>query len=411
MKGKTVIASLLGTTLAAPVVPATNNLVKAVNTRNNVPDNSGFLNPNIISSYGGNAVCVQGIVPIETSAMTLKLNVSADMNELELTQLVLSESYANTTTFEQIVGSMPRYQNVSGTFNISAQICFPAQGQQTDNNTIQILTHGFGFGGSYWDFGVNTSYIDNAAQSGQITFSYDRLGIGNSSHPDPINTLQDSLHIAILHKLIVMLRSSDFSKHSFSKVIGVGHSFGSAVTYSVARQYPADLDAVVLTGYSTNMTNSNQFTSAVNILSAAKSFPDRFGHLQPGYLVPTSKYGMQYAFLHYPNFAEDVYEKSFATVETQSLGEQFSGAFFGGVAANYTGPAYIVNGEHDISFCDGNCYYPVNILDESLKQALPNAAKGSGSFILPDAGHGINLHRNANEAFNAIQAWIKSVGF
>lgn len=405
------LTSFIGVSLAVPFAPAAGKVARSTDGSTKQPDTTGFLNPRIVNSQGGHAVCVEGIVPIEASATTLKLNITANMSDMELTQLVLSESYSNTTAFAQVLGSTAQYQNVSGTFNLSTQLCFPAKQQVKDASTIQILTHGFGFAGSYWDFGVNTSYIDNAAQAGQITLSYDRLGIGNSSHPDPVNVLQDSLHISVLHKFNMMLRAGKLSNQKFSKLIGVGHSFGSAVTYSVAREFPSDFDALVLTGYSTNMTNDDQFTSSNAILSAPRSFPDRFGHLPAGYLVPTSKYGVQYAFFYYPNFAPDVFERAYATVETQSLGEQFSGQFFGGVATNYTGPVYIVDGEHDISFCDGDCNYPFNIPDASLKQAFPNAGNGSGSFILPNSGHGINLHLNANDAFDAIQKWIASVGF
>lgn len=370
------------------------------------PNTSGFLDPVIVPSQEGQAVCVEGIVPIAASAKNLKLNLDASITRQDLAtvQLILEQTYANTTIFGQVIGSKPSFQNISGTYNISARLCLPSK-PNSSITTLQVLTHGYGFGKSYWDFGVNTSYVDYAASQGMATLAYDRLGIGNSSHPDAVNVVQSFLEISILHSLNKKLRAGALSNTKYTNIIGVGHSFGSLIMSAVAKSFPADFNAVVLTGYSINTTNSDQFTSSLNYLRA--NVLPRFADLPDGYVTPRSLYGMQYSFFAYPNFNPLVLAKAFLTAQTQTLGEQFTPSAFAGVATNFTGPVFIANGQKDIVFCDGNCEYPRNIPAESLQHVFPNAANTSSVFILPNAGHGLNLHLNANLAFAAIQNWIK----
>ena len=111
--------------------------------------------------------------------------------------------------------------------------------------TVQVLTHGIGFDKTleavcfplqkvylclirYWDISYNNfdySYIDVATDTYQYyTLSYDRLGIGNSSHGDPLNEIQASLEVAALAELKIMLRNGTFPgiNQTFSKVTHVG---------------------------------------------------------------------------------------------------------------------------------------------------------------------------------------------
>ena len=57
----------------------------------------------------------------------------------------------------------------------------------------------------YWDIPFNNyqySYIDNALLHGYHTLSYDRLGIGNSSHGEPKNEIQAFLEVASLAQIV-----------------------------------------------------------------------------------------------------------------------------------------------------------------------------------------------------------------
>lgn len=83
----------------------------------------------------------------------------------------------------------------------------------------------------YWDLSYNNfnySYVDVATDVYKYsTLAYDRLGIGNSSHGEPLDEIQSFLEIAALAELTMMLRNGTFPgvKQAFSKVTHVGSAF------------------------------------------------------------------------------------------------------------------------------------------------------------------------------------------
>jgi len=113
------------------------------------------------------------------------------------------------------------------------------------------------------------------------TLSFDRLGIGNSSHGEPLNEIQIFLEIAATAQLTQMLRNGTFPgvNHTFSKVVHVGHSFGSAQTYALASMYPNITDGIVLTGFSMNESFVNPFIDGGNFQQANRNQPLRFGNI------------------------------------------------------------------------------------------------------------------------------------
>lgn len=80
----------------------------------------------------------------------------------------------------------------------------------------------------YWDSSYNNfnySYVNYATDCAKYcTLNYDRLGIGNSSHGEPLNEIQSFLEIAALAELTTMLRTGTFPgvSQSFGKVVHVG---------------------------------------------------------------------------------------------------------------------------------------------------------------------------------------------
>ena len=80
----------------------------------------------------------------------------------------------------------------------------------------------------YWDTSYNNfnySYVNVATDKyGYYTFAYDRLGIGNSSHGEPLNEIQATLEVAALAELTMKLRNGGIPEiqQTFSKVTHVG---------------------------------------------------------------------------------------------------------------------------------------------------------------------------------------------
>jgi hypothetical protein len=145
----------------------------------------GFRNLRIVTSVGGHATCITGILDVNVSATNQRLNVEMPVNSSVVTELIV-EIFQSNSTFAENYGGPPT--EVSGTYGIYTQLCFP--NGKIDTTTIQLLIHGIGCDRSYWILALDYSYVDYVAEQGYTTFFFDRLGTGLSDHPDPIQVVQ-----------------------------------------------------------------------------------------------------------------------------------------------------------------------------------------------------------------------------
>lgn len=285
---------------------------------------------------------------------------------------------------------------------------------------VQVLTHGIGFDKTYWDFNYddfNYSYVNVATDDyGYYTLSYDRLGIGNSSHGEPRDEIQSFIEEAALHELVTMLRAGTFpsSKTAFSKVVGVGHSFGSAQTFAVSNLYPTDFNAIVLTGFTMNASFVGYFVAGANFIQANQNADGENLSAYPnGYLVSSDIEANEYLFFFPGNFDVSVLEAAEATKKPVTVGEALSLGSL--VMSNaFAGPVFVIDGEHDLPYCGGDCVNTGNPalpnIGAAVKMNFPNASSFE-SYIQPKTGHGLNLHYNATAGYDVIQNWLASVGY
>ncbi|KAF2440402.1 alpha/beta-hydrolase [Karstenula rhodostoma CBS 690.94] len=228
---------------------------------------AGFVAANTCSNFS---------IPVEISSRQgVFPNIPAEAN-LEVTSFAQQFSQQGRNYSAKILQG---YATVQGKYEISAKYCQPDNGKAS---TIQILSHGIGFDKTYWDLSYNNynySYVKVANAAGYSTLAIDRLGIGNSSHGDPINEIQAQLEVEALNAVTTLLRARKIPqvKNHYSKVIHVGHSFGSIQSYWLSALYPNNTDGLVLTGYSGNGTFlPSQTVPAWNLHSARLNQPLRF---------------------------------------------------------------------------------------------------------------------------------------
>lgn len=80
----------------------------------------------------------------------------------------------------------------------------------------------------------------------------------------------------------------------------------------------------------------------------------------------------------------------------------------------FTGPVFVITGQHDVPFCGGNCYgmaqniTAVNI-PAGVKTAYP-AASAFEAYIQPNTGHGLNFQYNATAGYQVILDFLASNG-
>ncbi|KAJ9602696.1 hypothetical protein H2200_012890 [Cladophialophora chaetospira] len=400
-------AALLATcTSAAPVVERT------ADAQANFPGilasySAGFKNPTIQSSAGGQAICISGFVDITASANNFLLNTEIPANQSAVTQLVTELMQVNSTKSKSLNGGP---NHVSGTYSIYSQLCFPQAAGTIDATTLQFLIHGSGLDRSYWNAAPGYSYVDYAAEQGYTTFLYDRLGTGLSDHPDPVQVVQLNLQVVIAHELIQLLRTGGFANQTFKRVVGVGHSYGSAQTASITAQYPKDFDAIVLTGWSADNSGMPVAFAGLDLAIANQVAPRRLAALNNGYLTSAGIEGTQFFFFREPQFDPLLLDLAEATKQTLSLGELLTN-IPPKVSTNFTGPIIVVNGENDLPNCAGNCLVPYN-KPAAVKAAFyPNASNGSSWYLAPSTGHGLTFHYTADAAYAHIHDFLKKNGF
>jgi pimeloyl-ACP methyl ester carboxylesterase len=322
--------------------------------------------------------------------------------------------------------------------NIVGQICSPT-GQNAIPGAIQVLVSGATYGSSYWDLPYEPdkySYVQAANQAGFATLDFDRVGIGQSSHP-----LSTSLTISsdayTIHELIQDLRAGTIDGKKYTKVVIVGHSLGSLMAWTEAGTYH-DVDAVVVSGilHSFNLTGMVHFLTT---LYPAALDPQFIGKIvDPGYL--TTVPGTRESDFYYPQDTDPaVVQLDEQTKQTATLTEAVEafvdevpgelrpvtslvctitpGVCDGpaswaayGITSQINVPVLDVVGQYDSLFCGGptgtNPCLNVSQLQKTESAFYTGTAQRCLKVAtLPTAGHDLNLELNAEDWFSMANTW------
>lgn len=297
-----------------------------------------------------------------------------------------------------------------------------------------------GFDKSYWDLPFNAyeySYIGVAVDKyGFCTVSIDRLGIGNSSHADPLNVVQAPAEVSAMHEVTKMLRGGTV-KQAFDRIVHVGHSFGSLQSYLLSTLDPSASDALILTAWSNNHSWLPGTLAGWNVHLARLNQPLRFGdlmssvlgnhsgqanaspdpvavfsklfqdlgitlgpnplwnilantelgdiisqanatapsvaqYLPSGYLTWSDYTANQFAFLTRPFFDPAVGFFSENTKQPVTVGELFTLGNGAPATTPFTGPVLVFTGRQDMIYCGGGC-----IATGGDGESIPGRAKGA----------------------------------
>ena len=270
--------------------------------------------------------------------------------------------------------------------------------------TVQLLQSGATYGSQYWDFGYDParySYVRNANAAGFATLNVDRLGIGTSSHPEA-GLITTATEANLAHLLVERLREGTFGT-AFERVALVGHSYGSVIGLAEAGTY-RDVDALVLTGLDHEVSPGFVTIFSAALAPAALTDPARFGDLAPSYL--TTRPGTRAGFYHTPNADPAVIAQDEATKATFTVTEDATFPTVLPDSLGITAPVQVVVGRYDALFCGpvSDCASPLSLT--SLERNFYPAAASFTFTTIPDAGHSLNLQRNAPTAFAAINGWL-----
>ncbi|MCJ1438186.1 hypothetical protein MMC27_007573 [Xylographa pallens] len=366
---------------------------------------TGFSNPSIKHSTGNLAVCVTGIVKLTVTANNTKILYPEPPNQVNATATILALLQANPTIYTTSYGGS---NLVTGSYNIYSELCFPNDAAAASKvQTVQFLTHGATLDHTYWDIASGYSHVDAAIAAGYATFSYDRLGVGKSDHPDPIQVVQAAIAVEVAHTLVQLIRTTNLGGYSFKNVVGIGHSAGSTITQGVSAKYPKDFEAVILTGTSIDPNYVATSVAAFDLIIANTDPSGRFVGIGNAYFTqPPLEQALQFPFYRYPYFDPSLLQLAIATRQTNTLGELLTLASINVPSPLFTGPVDVVLGMNDLVFCGGDCTYPT---DQSalVQPAFYPAARTSSHYLSPNAGHVINAHYSASQAFAQMNSFLR----
>lgn len=236
-------------------------------------------------------------------------------------------------------------KDVSGQYELAATYCEPDAGP---GETIQILTHGVGFDRSYWDYSFNNynySYVNRAIEEGYSTLAWDRLGIAESSHGEPVNEIQAPLEIAALKELTQRVHDGNVCGlgSRFKKFVHIGHSFGSIMTYGLSTKYPNLTDAIVLTGFSQAQGFIGYFALGANFVPVS-SIAELKGKYGVGYFAPRDSVGVHTNFFGPGDFDPEMLKSATKNGQPATFGELLTTGGPVSKPSNFGGHVLIITG-------------------------------------------------------------------
>lgn len=290
------------------------------------------------------------------------------------------------------------------TDHISGELCVPAG---PTPSTVQVLVAGATYDRSYWNFPYEPprySYVWAAAAAGYATLDIDPLGTGMSSHPlSTLVTIQTGAYT--VHQVIQAVRSGALGT-AFARVILVSHSMGTALAWNEVADYH-DVSGLIATG------NVHLPSPAGTVNAALKLYPafldPKFASagLDPGYL--TTEPGTRSVFYNTADADPAV------IAEDEALKQPVTAAYLATYftedvnldTSRITVPVLLAVGQNDSIMCGPlgtNCSTSAALLNAEAP-FYGNHGTCLQAYVLPNAGHDIDLSLNAQDFFNVATRW------
>jgi pimeloyl-ACP methyl ester carboxylesterase len=316
---------------------------------------------------------------------------------------------------------------------IHGKLCLPAGGAP---QTVMLALHGITYTESYWNAeppvenGDDYNFSSAMTRAGYAVFAIDRLGYGQSAHPLP-ETVTLDVQAEVAHQIIGQLRDGRIGETAFPYVALVGHSYGTATAWRESAMYN-DADIILGTGWGNTIQTVplarffSGFYPAATDIAPPQGKEAQFRSLPPGYLTPEPG-GRDQDFLYRLENSDpavrDYDEKVMRDTVTDGEGVTFYnryGAFPDAALAgaelklplsaqtkDITIPTFQVNGQYELFFCGPDqqrCTSSATLTKGESKDFWTPKACFQGA-VTPDAGHDLNLQRNAPFTYDTIRTF------
>lgn len=375
-----------------------------------------FLHAGLVSSHI-NGVCKSFDIQVSATAASAVYNIPSVNNDIEATAWAIRDTTWSTPQREAAV---IKNTTTSGIFKIHGNLCLPSSSSKKD--VLQLATHGIGYDSRYWDSEYQPekhSYVEATLKAGYPIFTYDRLGVGQSDHPDAYTVVQARLELEILRQLTFMARNGTLyqlaeetqpARAAFnglttpSKIVHVGHSFGSFLTSGLIDRYGELSDGAILTGFVLSDYLGSLGSIPFSAEYAATSSPpyDR----SSGYVV-CKKNGVQNIFFG-GDFTPELLDYGNEIKQPFPLGE-WSSAYtvITGGGPSFAAPLQLVLAELDLGICRGDCN---GLTNETVLKGMYPHATAAEVIVQPNTGHALPLHNNATAGFQLTYDFLAKNG-
>lgn len=294
-------------------------------------------------------------------------------------------------------------------FHLWGKLC---QRRGSAPRTVQVLQPGGTYNHTYWDSsyrGGIYSYVNAATAAGYATFTFDRIGTGNSTIP-PYAAMSLEGEAVALHDVVTALRSGAVGSRPFSRVITVGHSFSSGVGAVEAARYD-DVDGYIHTGHAHIVTGTAlDFLATAN--HEANLDPKFAGRGLDGYIttIPGTR-----GFYHSPRTSnadiialDEANKDIHSSVEGQDIIDfTLPPTPADAITRQVTAPVLLMFGGEDTFFCGAGAFDCSNVEGIRAYEAPywhANAANVTFA-VLPGVGHSIHLSTAEPVAAIIMLAW------
>ncbi|WP_330255118.1 alpha/beta hydrolase [Nocardia sp. NBC_00565] len=278
---------------------------------------------------------------------------------------------------------------------------------------LQILVPGATYDRSYWDFpgfDGRYSYTAHAARAGQATLAIDPIGVGKSSMPVGWQVSAPSAAQAV-HEAIQAVRNGGLGR-TWSKVALVGHSFGSLTAMLEAGTYH-DVDGLLISGAS-HAPGPGGIAVIVGAARPALDDPTTADSVPTGDISYLSVPGARERAFHAPGDSDpQVVAADEATRVAGTIGILATIPVFIPTTFDIAVPVLIANGTADKVFCGqggGGSLTDCSSADALYGSERPFFPKAAlATYVLPGAGHSMNLALNGSEFFGYAASWVHSM--
>lgn len=321
--------------------------------------------------------------------------------------------------------------NLGDTINVTGTLY--AQADYTQNTPVLLALHGFSTDRSLWNGylagpGAAGSMAQEMAARGYAVLAIDRPAYGDSAYNVFLSGYKVSgfTQIDMMHEVVTQLKNGTYkqttgncpsgSPASFgsSRVVMLGHSFGSAITMGYATKYH-DLDGIIAWGFANQSTNPALALQTITNFAVPLLTLNGYGNF---YAPGPNGISIQCLNSYYlPGTSPAVYNVVCANsnLRPTPVGEVTSSTLLAqsntlGILAKTIGTTKVL-----ITFGEQDNDFPRAGLSGNAQQAeidfwTQNCGCDVSSYIQPNTGHNGMLHLSMPATAEAFDNWLTGRG-